>query len=98
MNWYIGQPIVAIKNHPQGAFTKGQEFVIKSLRTSSCKCNEIEIDIGMTEEVAHTLSRSGCGQVVLDKRSTWWFSDKRFAPLDTDISELTELLTQKQVI
>jgi hypothetical protein len=98
MNWYIGQPIVALENHFQGAFKKGDEFVIKGLREAICKCKEIDIDIGLIEKNANAESCRVCGFFTMTTNTTWWFSEKRFAPLDTDISELTEILTQKQVI
>lgn len=100
MKWYIGQPIVAIKNHPQGVFKKGDEFVIKGLRESICRCKEIDIDIdiGLYDETANAVQCDACGYFSLTSNKTWWFSESRFAPLDTDISELTEILTQKETI
>lgn len=46
MKWYIGQPIVAIINHSQGVFKKGDEFIIRGLKTSPCNCKNVIIDIG----------------------------------------------------
>ena len=98
MNWYIGQPIVAIENHPQGAFKKGDDFTIKALSESFCKCKETDIDVGLKDNEADVCYCSRCrtGKPTID--GVWWFSEVNFAPLDTDISELTEILTQKQVI
>jgi hypothetical protein len=90
MNWYIGQPIVAIRNHSQGAFRKNQEFKICGLRVCPCGCKSVNIDIGR---------RSGNEWLCLasnytEKTPVWWFNEGNFAPLDQDISELTEILEQ----
>lgn len=94
MNWYIGQPIVAIKNSECGDFKKGQEFTIKGIRISWCNCGNTNIDIGL---ISHTgISRCGRCQSLIQNGGSLWKSEVCFAPLDQDISELTEILTQKQ--
>lgn len=95
MKWYIGQPIVAIRNHPQGRFKKGQEFIIKGLRASNCNCEETEIDIGLIK-LYRISTCSFCNKDWTENTNSHFFSEKNFAPLDVDISELTELLTQKE--
>lgn len=35
--FYVGQKVVAVLNHSQGAFTSGQEFVIESVEKYCCK-------------------------------------------------------------
>lgn len=99
MKWYIGQRIVAIEDHEYGCFTKGDEFIIQSLRTSFCKCNEIEIDIGIPA-ISRIDYCGTCNTNQLSISNQWWFSEKRFAPRDednyenVDISELTEILKE----
>lgn len=95
MKWYIGQPIVAIRNHTKGKFKKGDEFTIKGLRTSNCYCPETEIDIGFLKEF-NISSCPSCKKEWVENTNQSWFSEKSFAPLDVDISELTEILTQKE--
>jgi phage FluMu protein Com len=97
MKWYIGQPIVAIKNHSQGVFKKGQEFVIKGLQTSLCKCGCVLIDIGSTAGFNGIAKCPDCKQVAEIGSNINWFAEVMFAPLDVDISELTELLINKEV-
>ena len=87
MKWYIGQPIVAIKNHRHGRFKKGQEFIIMGLTQKQCCDKIILIDIG----VGITTHCSTCGS----SSGFAGYSSNLFAPLDVDISELTEILTNE---
>lgn len=94
MNWRIGQPIVAIKNHSQGRFKKGDEFIIKGLRTSSCFCpSKVLIDVGLPT----ITGRSGCKCGFWEVSKIVWFNSTSFAPLDANISELTEILEMELV-
>lgn len=101
MNWYIGQDIVAVRDHRKGIFKRGDEFKIKALRGSSCKCNDIEIDIGERLEDCDIMTCRICSTLIIEKTTIWWFSDLNFAPLDPikeAISELMEeTLTIKQI-
>jgi hypothetical protein len=98
MNWYIGQEIVCVKTHSQGAIKRGQSFKIKGLRNSRCGCKTVLIDIGYTDNKPLWLC-DDCGRLGQDSSPVWWFDESLFAPLDQDISELTEILEQpiKQV-
>lgn len=91
---------MAIVDHPDGCFKKGEEFLINGLQNSQCKCREVEIDIGQTDN-HKTQGCDTCGIGWVVKSNTAWFSEKRFAPIDEwesyDISELTELLTNDNV-
>ena len=89
-NWYIGQDIVCIKTHPEGLVKEGEIYTIKAL----CKCCNINIQVG----VKSPTGLSYC--IYCDKNfypdTYQWFSEIRFAPLDTltDISEIEEILNQ----
>ena len=91
MNWYIGQRIVAIKNHNRGLFKKNDEFTIKGLQTSRCHCPGIEINIGISTE--YPMCCLICGWRTLET-GIRWFGEWNFAPLDVDISELTDILKE----
>ena len=102
MNWYIGQDIVAIKDHTGGLFKRGDEFKIKGLCESPCKCKSrikgaILIDIGYTDSRYSGTQCISCGLV----HNEFWFREYRFAPLDPikeAISQLMEeTLTTKQI-
>ena len=92
MNWYIGQDIVAINNHVSGNFKRGDEFKIKALRDSSCKCNDIEIDIGIRVDGYDITCCRVCSTDILEKTTIWWFSDRNFAPLDPIKEAISELM------
>jgi len=90
MNWYIGQPIIAIVNSRCGRIKKGEEFVIMGLSDNTCRCPSIHIDIGLMAKFGNQECPI-CG-------STWhssilWKREELFAPLDVDISELTEIIS-----
>lgn len=95
MKWYIGQPIVAIKNHSEGDFKNGDEFIIKGLSMSKCGCKKTLIDVGNSWFIAG-IRCATCGVITLTNDNIAWYGHPCFAPLDQDISELTEILTQKQ--
>jgi len=97
MNWYIGQPIVAIANHSQGMFKKGDEFVINALRKKDCGCKDLFIDIGHREGYIGNVRCHLCNRIAESGTNINWYTEICFAPLDTDISELTEILTQTQL-
>ena len=92
MNWHIGQEIVCIKTHTTGVIKRVQIFTIKGLRESYCKCNMVEIDIGIEESGNHRCSF--CGWRSIEVWQQWWFSEHRFAPLEYDQQAIDELLEQ----
>lgn len=91
MNWYIGQPIVSIGDHSQGLFKKGQEFTISGLRL--CGCGAVKMFIGITTHYDEAICK--CGRLRINDS---YFDETRFAALDQDISELTEILEQSNSI
>ena len=92
MKWYIGQRIVAIRTHSQKAYKYGEEYIIRGLSQPSCGCDHILIDIGKNTNSTHCICRCGYPE---RSNGTWLLHDGGFAPLDVDISELTELLEEK---
>jgi hypothetical protein len=90
--WYIGQPIVAIKNSNCGRIKKGQEFTIKGLMGSICKCGDVLIDIGLRSD------HDGWGCFTCNtfrySNNNYWKKERLFAPMDIDISELTDILKE----
>lgn len=91
MNWYIGQPIVAIRSHSRKFFTKGQEFTIKALKAGCCAACKVDIDIGLKYDGDGTHCPD-CGAI--EHTDINWFNEICFAPLDFDISELTKILKE----
>lgn len=96
MKWYIGQPIVAIKDSKCGKIKKGQEFTILGLKKCDCKCGDHTIiDVGIKKTLTNPESGlqecTRCGFIgKLDY--VQWKNETLFAPLDVDISELTKIL------
>ena len=90
--WYIGQPIVAIRDHSASNFKKGQEFIIHGIKKSFCGCSNILINIGISTNHTH-IRCTYCGKRELNDS---YYSENCFAPLDQDISQLTEILNQKE--
>lgn len=97
MNWYIGQPIVAIKNHSGGRFKIGNEFIIRGLRSAPCGCTHVEIDIGLTQIKAKTRC-TVCYNAVVNNTGSGWYKEHSFAPLDIDLSEIHEVLKQTEPV
>jgi epoxyqueuosine reductase QueG len=97
MNWYIGQRIVAIRTHSKKRFKLGDEFTIKKLQSSTCKCKGIEIDIG------HKHSYSGdkyqflctdCNTVCPINSYIQWYDKHNFSPLDEMEAAISELMEE----
>lgn len=97
MNWYIGQEIVCIKSHHKGVVKRGNIYIIKGLRSSSCKCQEVEIDVGIKSSSKHTMC-TNCKHKTLDHTDIWWLSETRFAPLEYNQDAINELLGQPILI
>lgn len=93
MKWYIGQPIVAIRNHDKGRFSKGQEFVVDGIKRSFCNCKGVLLDIGFAA-TTQKIKCYKCECVFQVNDGINWMHERNFAPLDQDISELTEILEQ----
>lgn len=79
--FYVGQKVVAIKNHSQMKFKKGDEFIVLGFIKPHCKCKPQLIDIGIYTKpgMSHC---DKCNTSFFDNTATWWFSSKNFAPLE----------------
>ena len=96
MNWYIGQEIVCVNAHGANYIKSGKSYKIRSLRNSICKCNEVEIDVGINDTI-QTTGCCKCKVKIINYSGLVYYSESRFAPLDQDISELTEILKKENV-
>jgi hypothetical protein len=91
--WYIGQPIVAIEKSPNFEIKKGKEYEIKGINFCGCGCRTLILDVGIEYNAngnKYVCSASGKHYYGNYKG----FSETRFAPLDQDISELTDILKE----
>lgn len=90
--FYIGQEIVAIKDHSQGVFKKGDEFIVKGMKSSTCNCERRLINIGIQNTSLHTQCRH-CGVISIHIDRFWWFNINIFAPK----IEFSKFVSMKQV-
>jgi hypothetical protein len=90
--WYIGKPIVAIKNSKDNVIKKGQEFTIKGVMDSFCGCKDGIIDVGIKANMG--TSRCVRCNKTFPNNYILWKTERLFAPLDQDISELTDILKE----
>jgi hypothetical protein len=95
MNWYIGQDIVAVRDHSQGIFKRGDEFKIKGLKQAPCNCKHIDIDVGFGSQGDFN-ECAGCG---FKNKSDliWWIHETCFEPLDPIKEAISELMERTQV-
>ena len=100
MNWYIGQEIVCIRTHSQGVVKRGQTFVISGVRSSTCKCSELEIDIGVISPHGYRICCcEECGYEFYEPpRSAWWLHESLFAPLEYNQEASDELLAVEEPV
>ena len=77
--------VIALKDHPNGAYNKGDIFPILNTKTRGC-CGATLLDIGIKLQPWKLgTTCTDCGHVELSK-DVWWLNSKNFAPLiDDDI-------------
>jgi hypothetical protein len=88
MEWHVGQPIVAIVNGP--AFKVGDEFTALGVKPQGCCYPGVAILIDVKLEGYDGTQCTQCGRDL----GGYWFVERCFMPLDQDISELTNALTE----
>ena len=96
MNWYIGQDIVAVRDHSNGRFKRGDEFKIKGLKEGLCACGDngnILIDIGLNDPKLKGTRCFKCGI----SSNGFWYKEGWFTPLDPIKEAISELMEQTQV-
>lgn len=79
MNFYVGQEVVAIADHSQGDFKKGDEFVIQGIKKTCDCCLDLNIGIKHPFESDGTICCSKCG---IESKSDgyMWYDSTMFAP------------------
>ena len=91
--WYIGQPIVAIENSPNFEIKKEKEYEIKGINFCGCGCRVLMLDVGIEYHTIGNKYTCGASNKVFYGNYKG-FLETRFAPLDYDISELTDILKE----
>lgn len=80
--FYVGQKVVAIRDHSIGKYKKGDEFIVLNVKDCNCKCNYALIDIGFSA-ISIIDECNLCGLRKVNKDNIWWFGSKNFAPLES---------------
>lgn len=88
--FYIGQKIVAIKDHSQGIFKKGDEFTVRNIIKSCCSYN---VDIGI-RRYHNTQSCVYCGKVYYKNTDTVTFDECCFAPIELSTTTFEDVIKQ----
>ena len=98
MEWYIGMEVVALKTFEEYKIKKGQVFTICGLRSPKCKCNVIDLDIGIIEDDGFQYC-DVCNTKDIVTNGIAWQDERDFVPLEYDrqaIEELIQLTKQKE--
>ncbi len=78
--FWVGQKVVAIKNHSQGVFKKGDEFIVKAVKINHCNCCKFVIHIGIPNAQRGFLYCKRCLATYTKNWNEWWFNPALFAP------------------
>lgn len=90
--FYIGQKIVAIKDHSQGKFKKGDEFTVFGFG-NTCSCGVICIDIGI-KTVNSDLRCTTCGVVDTNLTGIHYFNETSFAPIELSSTTFEDVIKE----
>lgn len=74
--FYVGQKIIAIRDHSQGVFKKGDKFIVKGLGKECC--HNI-VDIGVNTQKPKF--RCSCGNTGIKTHNKSMFAEECFKPL-----------------
>lgn len=94
--FYVGQRVVAIENHPQGAFKRGDVFTVESVSRSACSCGHFRVTIGIsTTALEQQCFKCGLEYLAIGKM---YFNESRFAPIHEDFKKVTfERVVEKEL-
>lgn len=97
--FYIGQPIVALKNNSQGFFKKGDEFKVLDIFLPPCKCKGYVVQINNFTGNFNAI----CTDCHTNFNSAVTFFDQNdFAPIqeigDMTFEEAINMVTKKEMV
>lgn len=107
MEFKVGQKIVALKtdNAPTvtGGVVEGSIYTAIRTRPASCPCVAFLVDVGATVTYPDgsqfgLITCETCGKRDIPIMETRWYGNPRFAPIEFDISELTNILHLQETI
>lgn len=82
--FYIGQKVVAIKDHSQGIFKKGDEFTVLGIG-ECCNTGLVNINIECVSNL-----KCECGKIHIGS----WFDSVCFAPIELSTTTFEDLIKQ----
>ena len=83
-----GQKIIAIQNHPDNLFQKGNIFVVEDVTASKCSCHSFLVNIGMHSNPYFYHSCLICKNRFKHNDMIRWFSNTHFAPVEHAYADL----------
>ena len=93
-NWYIGQKVIAIKDHSQFMYRRGQVFSVTGIFIAPCRCRTL-LTIGLTHPNKLTMCKS-CGQDYMRPTFEATFNAASFRPLlDADNEARLDAIEQE---
>jgi len=80
--FYVGQKVVAIKNHSEGVFKKGDTYVVEEL--IQCVCGILYLSIGIIFQTPMHLQKPKCTKCghKYPPQKHLFHDSKNFAPLE----------------
>jgi hypothetical protein len=101
MNWYIGQPVIALNTHPKGRYVKDQVLKVHGIRMPFCSCSGVLLDVGIRLQPQYRSYRIICRHCnyvgPASSENIGWYLSHNFAPFDINISEAPEILKQSSI-
>lgn len=93
--FYVGQKVVAIEDHTQGFFNKGDEFTVYSIEKNCCG---YKITIGIPKRKKYSFC-SFCNKEKLIIGNQSPFNARKFTPITSTFQAITykEVIKQEQL-
>lgn len=97
--FYIGQRVVAIRDHSKGNFKKGDEFVIQNIRPNTCNCIGWEVYIGINNPIWFFQICYHCKAFYPTDNGKMYYRHTSFAPILEDFKpmEYTTVIEKEPV-
>ena len=87
MMFTINKQVIAINNHPDGCYRKGDIYTLLAMRISMCRCGVILLHIG--QYVNNQLYCDDCKVISDYQDGIFWHVASDFVPYDNSLSETT---------
>lgn len=92
--FYIGQKVVAVKDHSRKIFKKGDEFTVLNV-LRACKCGVWFVDIGIAG-VSRVGRCSDCGRDIPNGSDAWLIAASMFAPITSTFQSISFIEVVKE--